>query len=136
MNGDRITSSQLKIIHTLIGKIGLRDAKEALVLDVSEGRTSSSRELTMREAMRLIRYLKAEAGDHGKAEAMRRKIIAMAHDMSWHLPGTKKVDMIRLDAWMIRYSYMKKKLDQYSEKELPLLVTQFERVYQSFLSGF
>lgn len=60
----------------------------------------------------------------------------MAHEMNWHIAGTTKIDMKRLDGWCSRFSYKKKHLDSYTYKELPTLVSQFEKVYKSFLQSF
>ena len=53
-----ITYPQLKIIHTLLGELELRDRKSEIVYSFTEGRTESSREMTMKEAKDLIEWLK------------------------------------------------------------------------------
>ena len=138
-----ITPSQIKCIQAMISKLHLRGSKEDLIAGASQQRTTSVVELTSEEAKSLIQYLKSQDPEEVKAEVMRKKIISMAHEMGWHLPNSKsqnsnskpKVDMARLDAWMVKSSILHKKLNQYQYKELPALITQFERVYQSFLKG-
>lgn len=101
----------------------------------TSGRSGSSKDLTSDEANALIRHLKQLDPEEVAAEKMRRKIISMAHEMGWRLPGTTRADMQRIDSWCVKYGYLHKKLNQYLPAELPALVTQFEAVYKSFLKG-
>ncbi|MBS1783172.1 MAG: hypothetical protein JSS78_08900 [Bacteroidetes bacterium] len=124
----------------MIAKLHLQGQKEIIVLGASQQRTTSTKELTSEEAKGLIQYLKKQDAQEQRAETMRRKIISRAHEMRWHTAETKdlprnyrKVDMPRLDDWMLKSSYLHKKLNQYRYSELPALVTQFEQVYKSFL---
>jgi len=58
--------------------------------------------------------------------------------MGWQLPpdntGRRRVDMKRVDGWCVSFSYLKKKLDNYTYEELPKLVSQFELVYTDYLN--
>lgn len=96
--------------------------KETLVLAFSNGRCKSSKELTLQEAGALITHLKSLDGSH----KMRRKIISMAHELGWKIPGTKKIDMDAINEWCKKYGFGKKELNEYTEQELPKLVTQFQ----------
>ena len=49
--------------------------------------------------------------------------------------GRTVADGQRFDAWALKSSYLKKKLNQYSYAELPKLVYQFEQVYKHFLKS-
>ena len=68
---------------------------------------------------------------------MRKRILSLCYEYGWvKFSEAKKrhqVDFDRLDAWMFRYGYLKKKLNQYKYAELPALVTQFEKVLESFV---
>lgn len=91
------------------------------------------------EVIELINYMRTLTGIDDKkkrADKMRKKIISMAHECGWHtlINGKWIIDMNRLNAWMLKSSYLHKRLDEYNYKELPLLVTQFEQVYKSFLN--
>jgi hypothetical protein len=75
-----------------------------------------------------------------QANTMRKKIIALAHQMGWSKihpgSGNKIADMQRIDEWCNKYGYLHKRLNQYTIEELPKLVTQYQNLYNSFLKGF
>jgi hypothetical protein len=127
-----ISTAQVSCIMAMINKLKLKAQKEHIIMGATDGRTTSTRELTSDEANALIKYLKSQDPDEIGAEKMRRKIISMAHEMGWKLPNSK-ADMERVDNWCVKYGFLHKKLNQYLYNELPKLVTQFESVYQSFL---
>lgn len=68
------------------------------------------------------------------ANNMRRKIIALFAQMGYKTPDGKS-DMERINAWCIKYSQYHKTLSEYSINQLPQLVTQVEKVYQSFINN-
>lgn len=124
-----------KQLHGLLNKSGLSTQKESLVHSYTNGRSISSKDLTNDEAKNMIGYLNGVVNVESFASnKMRRKIISMAHEMHWHLPGTQKIDMVRLNDWCVKFGYMKKELNKHAYKELPTLVFQFEAVYKSYLS--
>lgn len=136
MNGSDTTTAtkgQVACIRTMLAKLHLAADKEAIIAGASQQRTTSTRELSTAEATLLIRWLKSQDPEEVSAEKMRKKIISQARGMGWVANG--KADMQRLDAWMMKSSYLHKKINQYRYPELPKLVTQFERVYLSFLKG-
>lgn len=124
-----------KQLHGLLTQTGLNEQKANLVTGFTAGRSDSSKDLTNEEAKQMIHYLATKANEHGEAaNKMRRKILSMAHEMHWHLTGTQKVDMERLNNWCTTLGYGKKALNKYTYEELPKLVTQFEFVYKYYLS--
>jgi hypothetical protein len=134
-----ITPAQLRKISTVISKRCIsKSDKEAMVLGFSCGRCTSSKELYFLEATEFIKHL--EAGDPSKEAAvkMRGKILYYAHEMGWHTfkNGKYVADVKRVDQWCLKYGYIKRKFDGYSYQELPRLVSQFEVVYQHFISNF
>lgn len=129
-----LNRSQLIAISTLVSKLNIgKEDKAMMVNGFSGGRTETSKELSFTEATALIRHLKSLDPLEKKAETMRRKIMSFAHQMDWHIKGTQKLDMQRVDQWCSKFGYLHKKLNQYSYKELPKLITQFERAYNSYL---
>lgn len=136
MNQAKITPAQLTCINIMLNKLKIdKDIKEAMVLGFSNNRSTSSRDLYLLEAKAMIRHLKELDPEEKAAEVMRRKIISRAHEMGWKKPDGA-IDMKRLDDWCIKYSYLKKKINQYQYKELPMLVTIFEeKVYKQFLNA-
>lgn len=128
-------SQQNSTAAMLINKLGLLKNKAIIVSGICFGRTESIRELTDTEVGYLIEYLNNEQrkknGDNDAANRQRRKIIALAHQLHWHLPGTLNIDMQRVNDWCIKYGYLHKKLNSYTEKELPTLVTAFTNMYNA-----
>jgi hypothetical protein len=142
-----INNAQLRCLNTLVSKLHInKEAKEILVSGFSDGRATSSKDLQTDEAAEMIKHLKSLDNDELKAEKMRKKIISMAHEMGWELEesgarsqklgGRRKADMKRIDEWCKTYGYLKKSLDNHTYKELPKLVSQFEKgPYKHYLSN-
>lgn len=118
----------------LVKELGLdADTKEDMICLHTDGRTTSIRGLTFKEADAVIKLLLGgETAAQSAAAKMRRKIMSMAHEVGWELAGGK-LDMPRLNNWCSKYGYLKKPLDAYTEAELPRLVTQYEGAYYSHL---
>lgn len=130
-----MTIAQNKTVHALLHSTGLMAQKANIIGGISFGRTESSKDLTDEEVNHLIEYLKAQEKDNTAAQRMRRKIISMAHQLHWHLPGTQKIDMEHVNSWCTQYGYGHKKLNDYTYPELPKLVTQFKNVFSGILSN-
>lgn len=123
-----ISKAQIQAIMIHVRRKGLD--KDELVYGASSGRTTSLRQLTMIEAKGLLSILL----ESDPANNMRKKIYSMAHEMRWVKssdPG--KVDKQKLDAIVLKYGYLHKKLMSYSYEELPKLVTQVENMLKSYL---
>ncbi|NJN27175.1 MAG: hypothetical protein HC819_14945 [Cyclobacteriaceae bacterium] len=129
------TKHQIIAIYAALGKAGLRDEKDSIVGKFSGGRTHSVRNMSVVEAAELISALKEVDPVYHKENKMRRRIISMAHEMGWHIPGSKQISLARIDAWCKQYSYKRKRLNSYTYAELPRLVAQFEIVYTKFIKG-
>lgn len=131
-----ITLDQKKCIMTMLGKLGVRDQKEDIVAGASGGRTTSLREMTRDEGKALIEYLKKQDPEELKAEVMRRKLIAMAYEraaLPQHASKTDKQAVVdRLNDWCVKYGYLHKKLNSYTYKELPTLVSQYREALKSY----
>jgi hypothetical protein len=131
---------QNKQLHLLLSQTGLLPQKADLVAGFTNGRTEHSSEMTTVEVIDLIKYLKAQKKGEiqaekriGKEEKMRRKIIAIAHQMGWKKQG--KADMERINNWCLQ-QFGKKPLNGYTLKELTKLISIFEnKVYKQFLQG-
>lgn len=125
------SNNQFKAIYTLLKIAGLADFKDEIITGYSNGRTASVRGLESTEAADVIQHLQNLVnGSENKISAiaeskMKNKILAMAHEMGWE-KSDGKIDMQRVNNWCSKWSSKKKKLDEYSLKELPKLVSQFE----------
>ena len=121
-------------ISILISQKGLQANKDDLVHSFTRGRSTSRKDLTNQEAINFIAYLESGGSQEiMKAEVMKNKIISLAHEMQWELPGGK-VDMNRVNGWCAKFGYLHKVLDDHVYKELPKLITQFEQgPYKDYL---
>ena len=134
METRKSTPSQNAMIGYQISRLALdTDTKEDLIYTHTDGRSTRIRDLYFHEADAVIKML--TSGTHeaqSPAAKMRRKIISMAHELSWKLPSGK-ISMDSINSWCRTYGYLKKPLDEYTERELPALVTQFETAYVTYL---
>ena len=126
----------MKRLHQLLHQTNLTEYKVDLIRQYSDGRTVSSKELTYSEAHSLIRHLETYLPPAGPVpgEAMRRKIIAISHDMKWQKPDGK-ADLSRINEWCRKYSAQKKPLNSFKTHELPSLVSQFEILQKAFVKS-
>jgi hypothetical protein len=129
-----ITPKQLKAVHTLFSKAGVKeiDSKRDVIMSFTGGRTNSSKLMNFNEAEALIGHLKSMDPQTTGADKMRKKIISLAHEMNWKLEGGK-IDIRHINEWCKKFGYLHKALDEYRYNELPELVTQFENVYKAFI---
>ena len=134
----KVTKGQIACIKAMFNKLNTTDA-DAVVLGFSPGSEGHVSKMLVPEGAALIRHLKSLDPEEKAAERMRRKLIALAHELQWHETitneglgirnGKKKVDMKRLDAWCRKYGQFKKSLNQHNVRELPGLISQFEIMY-------
>ena len=126
-----MTPSQIKYVRGLLARHGLTDQKEEIVMEYTDGRTSSLSAMTYRETKALIAALE---GGTKPRDAQVNKILSMAHEMGWELQNGK-ADLQRIDRWCIKYTDQHKPLSEIEDKDLPKVVTIFQKVYMSFLKG-
>ena len=136
------TIEQNKQLHSLISRFKIdKERKQELILEVTDGRASSSADLEFTEAKKLIKHLESLnpsiPKDRGqaamRADKMRKKILSICHEMGgdWELPGGA-INWKHLNDWLMKYGYLHKALNAYTYEQLPELVTQFEQVLKSF----
>lgn len=134
-----ISTGQIKAIGAACAKMRFTpDEKAAIVHSFSGGRCKSSRDLTMAEARELLLHLDRLRSVDPAVKKMRGKIMSIAHELHWtklNKYGQRVADGKRIDEWAVKYSYLKKKVNQYSEEELPKLVTQFEIFYSKTMNA-
>jgi len=116
----------------LLTKHGLQGHRHRWVYEYSQGRTESTKELHLAEVNKIINALEEHFKKIDKADVMRKKCIAFAHQMRWELPDGK-IDMMRVNTFCIERGYLKKPLNDYAPKELALLITQFEKAAEHFV---
>lgn len=143
-----VTRQQIRQLYFLLDQLGIRHLKQELVQDASNGRTESARELTHLEMLELLRHLANKLKDakadnrpakqaYQQMDRMRKRILSICYSIGWTRFNIEKrrheVDMERLEAWLVKYGYLHKKLNDYTYLELPALVTQAERLLATTL---
>jgi hypothetical protein len=136
-----INKGQIRAINVALGVRGLADDKEDIVSIYTNGRTTNEKEMFMHEARELLININGP----DKNDLMIRKMFAQAHELMW----IKKVQRVDekgnlvpvndysvLYNWVLKYGYLKKDLRDYTYKELPKLITQFENgPYKNYISN-
>lgn len=134
----KAVNTQLARIHALLTKINKLGVKADYVIDATNGREHSCAGLTFDEANAVINVLDAEEKEmyrlkRNSEDAMRKKIISCCREMGWHKNG--KADMYRIEAWVLKFGYLHKKMNSYTAQELPQLVTQAENMRNGYLNS-
>lgn len=136
-----LNKDQLKIISTICSVLKInKDDKATMVNGFSGGRCTSSKDLYFNEAIELVSHLQQLQGTQPKGPGTIRmigKICGYAREMQWskkNVEGKIVADMNRLNEWAIKYGHLHKKINAYHYDELPILVTQFEKVYKDYLN--
>lgn len=126
------TVQQNARLHKLIGMLRITaEQKETLVLSYSDGRSSSSADLTVHECDELLRFLQQQYDainpyHDSRSQAMRRRFFSLVREKGWMIDN--KINYERVNAWLTKYGYLHKPLNKYTYSELPKLLSQFERV--------
>lgn len=123
-----------RYIYGLFSKAGIKEKElqQSLVLQFTNGRTERTSLMLQDEAKELTNALQRMVDDPG--DKMRKKIIHYAHLVGWK-DASGKADINALNAWCIRYGMYKKPLNDHNIEELSNLVSQFERVFKSYLNN-
>jgi hypothetical protein len=122
-----INKDQLIKLHVLLHQLNLIDIKSDLVSQFTNGRATSSKEMTLEEATELIRHL----SKHDPCDRMRKKVFALAYvaGIIWgDTPEDKKMNGIKLDKFLKARGAVKKDINRMTKNDLIKVVTQFEQI--------
>jgi hypothetical protein len=133
-------------LYKLLNDSGSFSDRHEIVLEYTGGRTENSSEMTTEEVLALIRDLEKFQKDRGaplndfqKGDAMRKRVLSLFHQYGFTIYSREKrkmiVDFERLDNWMVKYSYLHKKLNKYKYSELPKLVSQVEQFVIKYIKA-
>lgn len=127
--------SQYFAIQKKLNDKGYDVDRSSLIWDFTQGKKTSLKDLSSVEYREFISYLnRILSSTNIKADKMRKKIISYFHKMGYQ-EEDMTINMDRVNNWCCRYGYLHKRLNDYTENELPKLITQVESVYTSFLAG-
>ena len=130
----KIKNWQIQRIHALLPKTVKNDKElKAELIAQYTGNPSrcSTTDLNVHQATSLIGFLSNKKLEESEAaNKMRRKILSICHEMDWHVEGDQ-LDWNRITAFNVKYGPGKKAhLNSYSNSELRILVTQYEKVLE------
>lgn len=128
-------------IESKLKKQGFNFDRSELIGTFTADKKKGLSELTDHEYREFINWLNKRfpasklnvPPEEEKMQLQRRKIIALFRKMGYQKDN--KADMVRIYGWVLKYGYLNKSLKLYNSEELPMLVTQAENVYKSFLKG-
>lgn len=127
----------ISAIYAGLSAKGLKDEKESLVSQYTDGRTTSTREMKQEEALGLISFLngdkKSKVDKRGK---MIRFIYSLAYQMNMTITTDEKtkVDTTRLNALVKRLSPQKKELKEHDYEELTIVTSLVQKYYKQRLN--
>lgn len=123
------TKEQNTRLFGLLAHLGWIHYREDLALQYSNGRTKKTSQLTSAECAALIERLQNEA-DLRVSPAQKKmlsKFFSICHQLGWQTDG-EQLDYARIDNWLRKYSYLKKGINDYTDNELPKLISQIEKL--------
>ena len=122
----KVTNAQLQKIHVLLRQLNLVEQKESFVFQFSNGRSFSSRDLTMDEATLFIQHL----SKFDSLDRMRKKVFALAYEAGiiWGDTDDKKMNAAKLSKFLKERGTVRKELNSMTKDELVKVVTQFELI--------
>ncbi|MBX2898436.1 MAG: hypothetical protein KF775_02240 [Cyclobacteriaceae bacterium] len=125
-----INKQQLKKLHTLLSNAGMMEDKPSMILQYSNGRTKSSRELLQHEAEKLINALAID----DVCTKMKKKCIAICFALGWFRDGNNeewKINYAKLDGFLKLRGIVKKPFASLNCKEVRLVLGQLEGVQKN-----
>jgi hypothetical protein len=125
-----ITPAQLKKIHVLLNQMGRMEYKSDMVHSLTDGRATSTKDLTTNEAKAFIGYLAQFDGN----DKMRKKVIALAYETEIIYGQTaedKLMNYAKLDQFLITRGAVKKKLNLLTRDELVKVCSQMEAMLKN-----
>ncbi len=127
---EKATQPQIAKIHVLLRNLDLIDQKAEIVYNLSNGRTESTKQLTIDEARRLITSL---AG-YDPNERQKGLIFSLAYQAGiiyGSTPEDKKMNVAKLNMFLLERGAVKKRIDDMIYKELVKTHRQFEAIVKS-----
>lgn len=127
MDMQRVTKPQIAKVNVLLTNLGLIDQKADIISSITEGRTQSTRELTIAEARLLIMNL----AEYDPKERQKSLIFSLAYQAGiiyGNSPDDKKMNAAKLNLFLKERGAVKKELNNMSLGELVKTHRQFEAI--------
>lgn len=124
------TIPQIQKIHFLLRNLGITDQKAEIVYSLSNGRTNSTKLLSIDEARTLISRL----AEYDPKERQKSLIFSLAYQAGiiyGNTPDDKKMNAAKLNMFLKERGAIKKELNTMSYDELTKTHRQFEAIVKS-----
>lgn len=135
----KATPAQIKKFHALLNEKRLMEHKADIVNEFTDGKQTSTKEMTMEQMIQAIEHLEANknaktASTKTKRDSsldrQRKKIIGFCREMGMEKEknGKTVADMDSVYKFILKVGYLKKDLNDYTAQEMPILVTVIEKI--------
>ncbi len=122
-----INKQQLTKIHVLLNQFGIMDDKAELVNQFTNGRETSSKQMTFNEARNFLTHL----SKFDPLDKMRRKVFALAYSANIIYGDSKEdrqMNIAKLNMFLREKGAVKKELNKMNKDELVKVVNQFSQI--------
>ena len=130
-----ITQPQIKKIHVLLGQLDMMDEKKERIMEISNGRTSSCRELTRTEAGNMIALLEDfTKGNKDARDDAYTELIKTAKEWGYIYGDTdvdRQINDYLLDKFCLERGTVKKQVWLMTLSELQKTLRQFKAILKS-----
>lgn len=128
-----ISTAQIRLVHVLLQQQDLMEQKETIVNAISNGRTSSTKDLTSAEAKYLIDFLKGKEVENEKRKAVFRAVYGLAWKIDMIYGNTDddyQMNIAKLNVFCRERGTVKKNLTEQTLAEMRKTQRQFEAMYR------
>ena len=125
-----VTIPQIKKIHILLNNIGALEDKKEIIYAFTNGRTESTKDLSLNEARELIQQL----AHNEPSEKHRKAIVYLAYKASIIYGSTKEdyqMNRAKLNMFLRERGTVKKDLEKMNLQELKQVHRQFEAIVRN-----
>lgn len=141
-NSKPLSPAQLKKIHTMFGKLGIeQEDKQGIISSLTNGRATSTKDITFDEAKYLINYLVGQAEpDMVAYQEQCRKVVGQIYRLSYEIgmsygdtPEDKLMNCAKINKFCRERGTVKKNVNEMNLQELKKTHKQFEAMLQNNL---
>jgi hypothetical protein len=130
----KITPAQITKIHVLLNQLDLVSQKKEIIYQVTEGRSTSSKDLSIDEARTLINNLEG----YNPNERVKGAIFSLAYKAELIYGDSvadKRMNTAKLNAWIKERGAVKKYLNEMTYSELVKVQRQFEAIVKNIIKS-
>ena len=138
-----VTSSQIKKIQTLFSQMGFeKDEKMDVISRLTNGRATSTKDLTLDEAKYLIKYLIGDTGENKAHQEKCKSVVKCIYRLSYDIgmsygdtPEDKLMNCAKINKFCRERGTVKKNISEMTLTELQKTRKQFEAILSNNLDN-